>query len=72
MNDQPYTVESPTRVKWTREADHWRREYGMSRIEFARYLLDRHHQGEGEVQHHEINVPGVPGVDVNVVNKHEG
>jgi len=65
-DDRPYVVESPTRVKWTREAEHWRREWGMTRVEFARYLLHRH---EHEGDHAEVESIDTPQVEVHNIER---
>jgi len=38
-DDRPYVIESPTRVRLGPTAKEWAREWGMSDVEMARYLL---------------------------------
>jgi len=38
-DDRPYVIESPTRVRLSPTAKEWAREWGMSDVEMARYLL---------------------------------
>lgn len=64
---QPYTVESPTRIRLGPDAKYWAEQHGMTLDEFAKYLLrQHHHHGEGESQ--SIETPEVEVHNVNLVH----
>jgi hypothetical protein len=46
MDGKLYDVLSPTKIRLSAEAKWWAKEYGLSNTEMARYLLDRHQQGD--------------------------
>jgi hypothetical protein len=48
IDDRPYTILSPTKIRLSLDAKHWAHEYGMSVEEFARYLLHQHRHSEFE------------------------
>jgi hypothetical protein len=65
MDDRPYVVESPTRIKLSPTAKHWAREYGMTLEEFAKYLLHQHHHhSDGDVE--SIQTPEISVSNVNL------
>jgi hypothetical protein len=47
-DDRPYTVESPTRIRLGPDAKFWARTHGMTLVQFAKFLLDRHHHSDFE------------------------
>jgi hypothetical protein len=50
-DDQPYVVESPSRIKLSPEAKYWAEQHGMTLTEMARYLLQQHAQQQEQEQH---------------------
>jgi hypothetical protein len=65
-DDLPYVIESPTRVKLGPDAKHWAHEHGLTLEEFAKYLLHRHHHGEGDFQ--SVEMPGVSIENTNITD----
>jgi hypothetical protein len=41
MDEQPYTIESPTRIRLSQTAKYWGEQHGLSLEELARFLLNR-------------------------------
>jgi hypothetical protein len=86
IDDRPYTILSPTKIRLGPDAKHWAHEYGMTLEEFAKYLLHqhRHHHADGdfesvetpEVSVHNVNLPDGeqhvhhPGWGINHPNVH--
>jgi hypothetical protein len=64
-DDQPYVVESPSRIKLSPEAKYWAQEHGMTLTEMGRYLLQQHAQQqaaqEGEASNFEGAGSGLSG-----------
>jgi hypothetical protein len=74
MDDKPYEILSPTKIRLGPEAKHWAREWGLTDEQLARYLLqqDRLREQGVEVEWqsepaesdvasvHNSNVPGEP------------
>jgi hypothetical protein len=41
-NEQPYRIESPTRITLSPMAKSWAREFGMTNVQMAKHLLAQH------------------------------
>ena len=63
IDDRPYTILSPTKIRLGPDAKHWAHEYGMSLEEFARYLLHQHRHQEGHFE--SVETPAVSVQDVH-------
>jgi hypothetical protein len=61
-DDRPFVIESPTRIKLRPTAREWARQWGMSDLEMARYLLTqekiRAAESEREMQGPELPTTG--------------
>jgi len=45
-DDRPFVVHSATKITLKADALDWAREWGMTQVQMAKWLLDRHQAGE--------------------------